>query len=225
MFVFLDIGSTLIEGPPIGPAGRIIEALHLEPSVKSDLKQLLFKTPFEDAEALASQLVSRYGVAEGAALEVCADLWQRQVQEAFIYPGADRFLERLEQAGIPYGFIINIWPPFLQGFARLFPREYEEKPLIASCLEGHTKPDLELYRIALRKTGVAASDAVMIGDTYRMDIAPAMELGMKGVWLLHRPEKEVSSLVELLNSHRELPNLTLKGIGMFELSHFRALFS
>jgi FMN phosphatase YigB (HAD superfamily) len=61
-----------------------------------------------------------------------------------------------------------------------------------------------------------AEDAVMVGDTYKNDIRPAIELGMRTVWVLHRPEKEEVDLMDVTNGHAPPPDLLLKSIQEFE---------
>jgi len=53
---------------------------------------------------------------------------------------------------------------------------------------------------------------VMVGDTYRNDIRPAIDLGMRTVWVLHRPEKEKADLIAVLNGTSPPPDLTLPSI-------------
>ena len=70
----------------------------------------------------------------------------------------------------------------------------------ASGEEGVSKPDPELFEIALRKAGCVPEEAVMIGDRLDNDIAPARKLGMKTIWIrqgygrLRVPESEAPDL-------------------------------
>jgi len=66
--------------------------------------------------------------------------------------------------------------------------------------------------MALRAVEARAEDAVMVGDTYRNDIRPAIELGMRTVWVLHRPEKEKADLIAVMNGDAPPPDLTLASI-------------
>jgi FMN phosphatase YigB (HAD superfamily) len=58
----------------------------------------------------------------------------------------------------------------------------------------------------------------MVGDTYKNDIRPAIELGMRTVWILHRPEKEKADMIEVLNGASPPPDLTLASIAELEPS-------
>lgn len=54
---------------------------------------------------------------------------------------------------------------------------------IASAEEGIAKPDLGIFKLALKKAKCAAENAVMIGDRLDNDIFPSKKLGMKTVWI------------------------------------------
>jgi FMN phosphatase YigB (HAD superfamily) len=48
---------------------------------------------------------------------------------------------------------------------------------------GFFKPDVRIFKEALRKLGVVPGDAVMVGDSLEKDCAPARSLGLKTVWV------------------------------------------
>jgi HAD superfamily hydrolase (TIGR01549 family) len=54
--------------------------------------------------------------------------------------------------------------------------------LIASEDVGVSKPDRGIFEIALSRMGVAAQDAVMVGDSWANDIAGAAAAGIRAVW-------------------------------------------
>ncbi|MBF0191383.1 MAG: HAD hydrolase-like protein [Magnetococcales bacterium] len=224
MHVFLDIGFTLIGGPEIGPSAWLARELGLPSAAKAELKSWLFTTDLSAPEILADRLSEVYRLDRAHTRRVVGGFWDRQIQDAYPLPGAERFLTELERANLPYAFITNIWTPFLMGFARCFPQAFERVPLFASCRLGLAKPDAALYQKALEGTGVRPEQAVMIGDTYEMDLAPALRLGMKGVWLLHRPAKETTDLVAVLNQRAPCPDLTLSGIDVLTPEHLSGLF-
>ena len=69
---------------------------------------------------------------------------------------------------------------------------------------GLNKPQPGIFRIALEQNGVAADEAVMIGDSYSSDIAGAKNAGIDQIWL-HEGETEetatykVAKLKDVLN--------------------------
>ena len=57
-------------------------------------------------------------------------------------------------------------------------------PVIISSYEaGFSKPSVELYKSALDKVGLESSSVLMIGDSPKLDIFPALALGMQAVLL------------------------------------------
>jgi HAD superfamily hydrolase (TIGR01509 family) len=223
MIVCFDIGSTLIDGPAIGPVRRIAEALDLAPQRLAGLNELLFATDPKTPAGLADLLVARCGAAPRRALEAASAIWRAQAEEAYVLPGARAALERMRNAGIPMAFVSNIWAPFHEGFRRCLPEFAEAYPGFLSFRMGAAKPDADIYLRALEALGVSPNAAVMVGDTYRNDILPALNLGMKTVWLLHRPDKERADLVQALNGDAPRPDLTLASVGDLRPEHITDL--
>src|SRR5437016_274925 len=123
MIVFFDIGSTLIEGPPFGPARRLADALGLGPEAVAQLEHLLFRSPATDAEQLGNTVSSRLRVNRNQAIDACSKLWNAQLEEAYVLPGAREIIANLKAAGIPRVYLSNIWPPFYEHFKQEFPEE------------------------------------------------------------------------------------------------------
>ncbi|MEO5345950.1 MAG: HAD-IA family hydrolase [Magnetococcus sp. YQC-9] len=224
MFIFLDIGFTMIGGPEVGPAGWLMRTLDLPAEAKSILKGWLFNTHLTGPESLTERLCAEFGGDPERTRSIVTDFWEQQLNDAYVLPGAREFLEGLQAEGIPYAFISNIWTPFLTSFSRLFPLEFERVPVYASCQLGISKPDAAIFHHALDAVGVWPEQAAMIGDTYAMDIEPAQKLGMKTIWLLHRPDKEREDLVAVLNGEKSRPDRTLATIGALRAEHLRELF-
>jgi FMN phosphatase YigB (HAD superfamily) len=135
-----------------------------------------------------------------------------------VLPGARELIEKLKSAGIPRAYLSNIWPPFYEHFKQEFPEEVDSQPQFLSFETGLIKPDPAFFQLALRAVEARAEEAVMVGDTYKNDIRPAIELGMRTVWVLHRPEKEKADLVAVMNGDAPPPDLTLASIADLEPS-------
>jgi putative hydrolase of the HAD superfamily len=54
--------------------------------------------------------------------------------------------------------------------------------LVVSEEVGVAKPDPEIFRVALKRLGVGADDAVMIGDSWSADIDGAAAAGIRAIW-------------------------------------------
>lgn len=218
MIVFFDIGSTLIDGPPFGPARRLSETLGLGTQAVGELEHILFRSPARDPEQLANTIRNRLRIDFDRALEACTTLWNAQLQEAYVLAGAREAIEKLKSAGIPRAYLSNIWPPFYEHFRQEFAEEAGGQPQFLSFQTGLMKPDPAFFQLALRAVEARAEDAVMVGDTYKNDIRPAIELGMRTVWVLHRPEKEKADMIAVMNGEAPPPDLTLASIAGLEPS-------
>ncbi len=54
--------------------------------------------------------------------------------------------------------------------------------LVTSEETGYTKPNPRIFEIALEQTQCNASEAVMIGDSWEMDIVGAKNAGIRSIW-------------------------------------------
>lgn len=69
---------------------------------------------------------------------------------------------------------------------------------------GIAKPNPEIFRLALKKLGVKAEEALHVGDDPVTDVLGAHQVGMKTIWLNHRRsgvkppfDWQISSLLEI----------------------------
>lgn len=84
--------------------------------------------------------------------------------------------------------------------------------IVESSVVGIRKPDPRLFALGVEAIGLPAKDIVVIGDSYRKDIAPARSLGCKAVWLKKicweeesiEPGKEPTAIIDNLD---KLPGL------------------
>jgi HAD superfamily hydrolase (TIGR01549 family) len=210
VIVFFDIGATLITGPPHGPASRLAHRLRLPDPIKGVLHRHLLTQRITSPQVLVAYLVSRCGVARVDAASAVADLWHSQEAEAEALPGAVEAYRTIRAAGVRAGLISNIWRPYERGARRVLPSIFsgplEAHPRVFSYEIGIMKPDVRIYQYALATAGVSARDAVMIGDSYQNDIAPALSIGMRTVWLIHRPSEESAEIRSVLAGRLPVPD-------------------
>lgn len=204
-----DIGSTLIEGPSFSPVKALLNILALPLSDGERLKRAIMERHFENSEQVCLYF-QRQGIAiDPLQREQIAELWNRQEHAAEEIEGASELVETLKRQGYRIGLISDIWTPYYRAFERACPRIasiVDTKTL--SFIEGFRKPCLELFQRALTSLNALPEQTVMIGDTYINDIAPAIALGLKTVWLLRRPEKEVEAIVNVINGQWQKPDAT-----------------
>ena len=54
--------------------------------------------------------------------------------------------------------------------------------LVVSAEVGVSKPDPEIFRVAINRLGVSAQQAVMVGDSWAADIEGARAAGIRAIW-------------------------------------------
>jgi HAD superfamily hydrolase (TIGR01662 family) len=124
-----------------------------------------------------------------------------------LYEEVPDVLRLLRAAGYRIGLISNT-----QRSLAVFERHFELDGLfdvaISSFDHGFMKPHPSIFEEGLRRAGVAAAEAVMVGDSVPHDIAGALRLGMRGV-LVARSGLSVGAPadVPVIRSLRELPPL------------------
>ncbi len=97
-----------------------------------------------------------------------------------LYPDAEPVLARLSSDGLELALVSNAPPDTAKVVEALgLPRYLGH--IVISGLVGYSKPNPEIFRIALREAGVAASETIHIGDLYESDVVGSREAGIKGI--------------------------------------------
>jgi FMN phosphatase YigB (HAD superfamily) len=214
--VFLDIGATLVGADVRGPASRIGELLGLDRDRRGSLHEVLMTTDFRDAVEVAEYMIGSLGAEPDPAMAAASEIWVSQESDAYPLPKAPEALGRLVAQGWRIGLISNIWRPYLDSvrlhYGALFDAAIEPRLQLFSFQLGRAKPDPEIFAAALRRAGVAARGAVMIGDSYDEDIAPAAALGMGTVWVLTRPDDQAEAIARVEVGSAPPPTLTVDSL-------------
>lgn len=117
----------------------------------------------------------------GLTAEQAASVYDRGITaEAWHpYPDTIRVLRDLHTAGVGVAVVSNIgWDP--RGVLSRYGVEGDVGALVLSDERGVLKPDLEMFAIACAELGVAATEALMVGDNATNDGA-AVDLGLRFV--------------------------------------------
>ena len=143
-----------------------------------------------------------------------ADAAARDLYEAWavchhftLYEEVPEVLRSLHADGYTIGLISNTQRS-LETFERHFALDGLFAVAISSSDHGFMKPHPSIFEEGLRRAGVAASEAVMVGDSVPHDIAGALGLGMRGV-LVARSGLSIGAPPEVpvIRSLRELKPL------------------
>ncbi|PWW62789.1 HAD family hydrolase [Actinokineospora spheciospongiae] len=214
--IVFDLGSTLVDGPEKGPAGRVVAALGLPRAAKGRLHEALMTRPFERPGEVADLLRREYGATGDQVDREVADVWAAQEDDAVPVPGALEALAGLADGGYRFALASNIWHPYLvsarKHLGHFFDSHIPSGHQFFSYRAGCAKPSPRLLEQVLRATGVPAGSAVMVGDSHTNDVAPALALGMRAVWVLREPHREVPALVGAVNGTAPRPSLAIASI-------------
>jgi putative hydrolase of the HAD superfamily len=116
-----------------------------------------------------------------------------------LHPDALPVLERLRKSELILGLISN-FEEWLERLLEALEVGHYFDVTVISGVEGIEKPDPEIFRIALHRAGVAADEAVYVGDHPFFDTDPAREAGMLPVLIDRRgrhPDVDVIRITSL----------------------------
>ncbi len=103
-----------------------------------------------------------------------------EVQESIpleLYPDAEPTLKRLSEGGFKLALISNGPPDVAETVSRFGLTKYFPVALVSGVV-GVSKPNPEIFRIALNGTGVEPGEAVHVGDLYEADVKGARNAGV-----------------------------------------------
>ncbi len=208
--VFFDAGETLVhpapsfpelfasvvtrEGHPRRPVD-IAEGLTLisDAFERAAHENVLWTTSPERSQRFWGAVYERFldvlGIPDGTGL---TDTLYREFTDLANYATfADvaPVLARLRDDGLRLGIVSNFEPWLEELLHRLELSAFFDVRVI-SGIEGMEKPDPAIFRLALERAGMAAEDAVYVGDIPDFDVAPAAALGMFPVLIDRRGRHE-----------------------------------
>jgi putative hydrolase of the HAD superfamily len=117
-------------------------------------------------------------------------------------------LHELREAGLRLGLISN-FERWLEEMLAEMDVGHLFDTVTISGVAGVEKPDPAIFELALNEAGVAAADAVYVGDSPVLDAAPAARLGMEVV-LIDRARRYPESPWPRIESLKELPEVISK---------------
>jgi epoxide hydrolase-like predicted phosphatase len=171
--VLFDFGGVLSESGKAGFVRGILANLYgvnLEDLYSDKLQQEWRRDQVDDAQVLAA-LNKHFGK------HITPDMFYAKAQAATLRSAEVYGLaDQLRHMGIKTGILSNIFSRTAeslrqQGFYDGF------DPIVLSCEQGYAKPDEELYKIAIKKTGFKAEEIIFVDDQDKCR-PPAEKLGM-----------------------------------------------
>lgn len=204
--IIFDLGNTLVDyhrGPLSDDEKDMVGLLRMLTALRRRYPLLTltalhdtFYTPWIKAQAHRSKKTSEYDVRDflGKVINV-SELGEKQFQRAmlafhspfidtaWVAPGAGDVLAKLSRKGVSLGLLANSpVPGFCHDatldrlgllnffFIRLYSYDF-----------GVRKPNARLFRELMSRAGAAPSSVIMVGDSERLDLEPARELGIRAL--------------------------------------------
>ena len=145
------------------------------------LRDVLVVRAYASGEEFVDAIFARFPPQPGLALvearERALALLDREIATARVEPSARSILGFLRRRGFALGLLTNSASPYREPFARFTLEESFDRALY-SCDLGAKKPAAASYRAALDALGVAAGEAMMIGDSLANDVQAPRALGL-----------------------------------------------
>lgn len=206
--IFFDLAQTLVTTAAQSPRRLLASRLALSEKQTKKVGRLIMTYPAIEPSSLTQALKGILIDYDQRRLEeVLEEVWKEQLRCVRVIDGALPVLEALKAKGLKLGLLSNTWHP-------LYVSLLANHPELAALLDysvmsyrvGWKKPSREIFQHALTAAAAPAEQCWMIGDSYELDIEPALQAGMHTIWILRRPEEERPLLAQVLRGEKPRPD-------------------
>lgn len=206
--VFFDLAQTLVTTTALSPRRLVASRLGLSEKQTKTVGRLIMTHPATEPSSLAQALKKILADVEQWQLEkVLEEVWEEQHRCLRVIDGAPSVMATLKSKGCRLGLLSNTWHPLYTTFLERYPEMASLLDhIVLSYRLGWKKPSAELFRHALTSANAPAEQCWMIGDSYELDIEPALMAGMHAIWVLRHPEKEPTLLAQVLRGDKPPPD-------------------
>lgn len=128
------------------------------------------------------QLVQEFRLSHDPA-DLLADFSARAFAEPVPMPHAYDVLDELRSRGVKLGIVTNGWMEAQTQTLRELDLPRRVDDVVISKAVGLSKPDPHIYRLALERLSVEASQCWFVGDFPRNDVWGPRQVGMKAAFL------------------------------------------
>ncbi|MDE7438120.1 MAG: HAD family hydrolase [Muribaculaceae bacterium] len=134
--------------------------------------------------------------------QICYQSAKSKVQEAV--PVLDELSKKykLELVSNFYGNIRTVLEDF--GISKYFPK------IVESAVVGVRKPDPKIFSLGVEDLGLKPEEVLVVGDSYRKDIEPAVKIGCQAVWIKGKgwtAEEDAQTFPNTITVITQLPSL------------------
>jgi len=148
-----------------------------------------------DIGRVALRAIGRDGAVADRDLDGAVDaLFRGYLSDVRAKPLVPETLEALRGQGFRMGIVSNAaYPPFLDWALRDLGLRHYFQQIIVSANLGIRKPRREIFTAALDAMGLAAGEAVYVGNDYLKDVMGAQLAGLRAVWVPDPSAKDYRS--------------------------------
>lgn len=173
--VLFDVYGTLVEiSNPVRPYRRLIQMAIDQGKPGVEVAATAFMTQRLTLRQAAQWLDLSLSESQARGLE--HDLVD-ELGRVRLFAEVSMVLNSLRKRGFRLGVCSNLAVPYLAPAKRLLGPYVDVE--VWSCEAGKVKPDPEIYHLATRELGVPTTTVLMVGDTYRTDVAGPLAIGMR----------------------------------------------
>ena len=211
--VVFDLWNTLVHsrnGDPFTHLQRL-----LGPGQETrfpDLKRDAMERPHTDARALLDEWREPLGL-RPEQLETMAEVFRTAADDAHCFPEAAQAV--LDTRKVARVALLSNTQSFDLGFLERLGLTGMIPSRFLSAELGFLKPDRRAFETVQRRLGLFPGELAMVGDSWRDDVAGALEAGWTAVWVNrtgaprppHAPEAELVEVPDLAPVPRLIENL------------------
>jgi len=222
--VFFDVDFTLIHpGPRFhGPGyaatcaehGVAVDATRFDEAVSRTLPMLDdLADPLYDHDLFinyTAAVIEQMGGAGDGVKRAAAEIYEAWAANHHfdLYDDVQEVIPALAARGVALGVISNSHRS-LEAFTEHFALDRYVRTHVSAHPGRYMKPHPSIFAAALASAGVAAGEAVMVGDSLKADVHGALGAGLRAVWLRRSGDDSTArpGHVPLIRRLHELPPL------------------
>ncbi|MFA9456843.1 HAD family hydrolase [Halalkalibacter sp. AB-rgal2] len=128
------------------------------------------------------QLVEEYSINSLSAEELLQDYVSEFKHHCVPFANVRAMLDDLKRNNFILGMITNGYGSFQMANIRALEIEGYFEAIFVSEWEGMKKPEPRIFKKAIKRFGVQASECIFVGDHPLNDVKAAQQVGMKAIW-------------------------------------------
>ena len=182
--VIFDLDNTLVDfvDAKIKACEAVVERLGCGDANELLQYFLRWKHGFESYENIADYLKDKRIYSEELYRECCKIYDRVKLESITLYPSIKEVLENLKQKGVKLAVVTDAENGHAISRLKKVSLEKYFDVVISADMTGKRKPEPDSLLLALKKLGVKAEEAVIVGDSLRRDIEAGRRLRMLTIY-------------------------------------------